>query len=409
MSENEIEDNDNAIVESEVVDSEAIDTEELQPVVKKKGSFLSFLAFVFSLAALVLSGYMYYAQYYLAEPQDAEKPWQHPLTQLQSQLKNNADNIQNLTTIISAMKTVNQSLSDQLNSVKNTDSPENTDSQAYDDSQLTENIVNLQNQLTEQNKQLSAINQQQDQALVQFKQRYEKEKGTQTTNSKTPDPIQKQKQINIELIEAYLLAAHKNLNVRGNDKTAETALGAAIKKLNELSNDKFSGLIEELNTVSNQLKTSKKVDVFALNMDINALESSINKFTFVRAQGIQENEEKQSSSWYDNLVKIKKIDDQEQKLLTKNEQSSIRQSIKLHFDLLRSALVSQDLGLWVSEIEALSTLIEKHFAKTKDMMQDSILKQLDELKYKNINPSFPDLSIYLQKFNALLNTHTAGE
>lgn len=407
MNDNEREDNDSAIVESEMIEAETPEPEEIHPTVKRKGSFLSFMAFVFSLAALGLSGYMYYTQHYLAESQNTEKPWQQPLTQLQSQIKNNTDKVEGLKAKISAMKTVNQSISDQLTSVKNTNSTENTGTQVYDDSQLKANIVNLQSHLTEQNKQLSAINQQQDQALAQFKQRYEQEKSKQFgIVESTIDPVQKQKTITQDLISAYLLAAHKDLNISSNVKLATKNLSKAVSKLKELSDSKFLSLIEELNNTSSELNATQKVDVFGLNRGIDALQSSVNKLSFATAP---ESQEKQASSWYDNLVKIKKIDDKEQKLLTQSEQAAIRQTLRLHFDLLRSALISQNMGLWISEIEALSTLIKKNFAETQDILQDAILTQLNELKYNNINPTFPDLSIYLQKFNALLDTQTTGE
>ena len=407
MSDSEIEDNENTIVESKVADSDPMQALELQPTAKRKGSFLGFLSFIFSLVALSLSSYMYYTQHFSPEPKNDKKDWQQPLIQLQLQSKNNTDKVQNLTSQIATMKAANQSLSGQLNALKNTDLPENTSTETYDDSQLKANMVNLQSQVTAQSKQLSDINQQQTQALTQFKQRYEREKTTQSNSvNSVINSVQKQKIISQDLIASYLLAAHKYLNISGNVVSATKALTKAINKLNELSDDKFQSLIEELKNTASELNLTKKVDVFGLNRSIDALEFSVNKLSFNSAQQVQE---KQSSSWYDNLVKIKKIDDKEQKLLTQSEQSSIRQSIKLHFDLLRSALINQDLGLWISEIGELTALIKKHFTKTQDFKQDSILRQLNELKSKNINPSYPDLSHYLKKFNALLNTTTEGE
>ncbi len=400
MSEYEIEDNENAIVASEETESETKKADTLQPAVKKKGSFLSFLAFVFSLAALGLSAYMYYIQYLLDQPQSNENAWQQPLEELQSQIKNNADKVQDLALKIAKMKSNSQSLTEQLSSIKDETSSKNLNTKTYDDSKFNKSIANLRNELTEQNKQ-------QSQALSQFKQRYENEKSNQPSNVKSAiDSEQKQKAINQDLIVDYLLAAHKNLNVSGNVNLAIINLKKAVNKLKELSDKKFLNLVEDLNNTVSELNSIKKVNVFDINRNIDALESSVNNLSFVKVQKAQE---KQSSSWYDNLVKIKKIDESEQKLLTQSEQAAIRQTLKLHFDLLRSALISQNMDLWVSEIETISALIKKHFAETQDKIQDSIIQQFSELKHKDINPSLPDLSIYLQQFNALLNTAAEGE
>lgn len=406
MSDNEIEDNKNAIVESEVIEAEKVEPEITEPAIPKKGSFLSFLAFIFSLAAVALSGYMYYTQHFLAQSKSTENSWQQAVTQLQAQNKNNTAKVQDLASKMATLKSNNQDLLAQLSSLKKMTPNENTNAQTFDDTALNESINNLQNQLAEQNKQINNINQQQTQALNQFKKRYEQDKSTPSTIIENSiDPIQKQKTITEDLVAAYLLAAHKNLNVSNNVKLATTNLNKAADKLKELSDNKYLSFIEELNKTSSELDANKKVDVFGLNMNIAAIQSSVNKLAIASTQ----EKAKEQSSWYDGLVKIKKIDDSQQKLLTQSDQAAIRQTLKLHFDLMRSALISQNMGLWVSEIEELSALVKKNFTETQDRLQDAILRQLNELKNNNINPTFPDLSIYLQKFNALLNAQTIGE
>jgi len=388
----------NEIIETDVLEK---NSEEFKTVVVKKGSFLSFLTFIFSISALALSGFMYYQQYFHSN--EKKEDWKDSLIKLDKKIQNQNNSF---STQLSDLSKKQQASSKLIQSI-------NKDSatiEKFDDKALKQSISQLQEQLiSQQQKQLQLQeslqknNEQHSQALMQIKQNYEKTINTQTTITKQ-DPIEKNKIINFNLIESYLLAAHKNLNVMGNVKTAVAALHKAIKKLNELSDDKYSDFINELDSVASDLNTTKKVDIFGLNMGIGALASSVNKLAFRVPQSTDK-----SSSWFDNLVKIKKIDAQDQKLLTQSEQSSIRQTLKLHFDLLRSALINQNQGLWISEINELSTLIEKHLADTQDPLRDSVLRQLSDLKYKNINPSFPDLSVYLQKFNTLVNTNSEGE
>jgi uncharacterized protein HemX len=403
-------------LKSEIIESDSIPQESntVEPIIVKKGSFLSFVAFVFSIAALSISGYQYYLQNNSAKTIEQTETWQQALTNLDVKIQKQSNNMslqvsdlkkntQDLSQKIQALQQTNQLIS------TNNDSSNNPVSKQFDDSEIKQNISDLTQQLTTQKKlyeqlqeNLTNNNQQQSQSLLKFKQKYENDKSTQPVALQVTDSIQKQKAMDIDLIRTNLISAHKFLNIMGNVDNSVKALDGAISHLNNLANSTYADFINELTNLSESLSTVKKVDVFSINKELEALEKNINELKFANSPVPNENQE---SSWYDNLVKIKKIDVDQQKLLTNSEQVTIRQKLKLHLGLLRSALINQNQDLWSLEINQIIELTSNTFADTAGLA----INKLNQLKDININPNFPDLTVYIQKFNDLTTSDHESE
>jgi hypothetical protein len=77
----------------------------------------------------------------------------------------------------------------------------------------------------------------------------------------------------------------------------------------------------------------------------------------------------------------------------------------LFIGLLRSALINQNQDLWSLEINQIIELTSNTFADTAGLA----INKLNQLKDININPNFPDLTVYIQKFNDLTTSDHESE
>jgi uncharacterized protein HemX len=404
------------IIEDEAPDPYNAERDEVELKVVKKWSFMSFLAFIFALGALTLSGYLYYIQEY-AKNQVTDNPlWQAPLSALESSLNKRVTDLSKEITILKQNK---QGITDDLamleqrvSKIKPESNAGNTSQQdlsGYDDGELLQQIAELNAQLVKQKESITALQTAKpadnaygekirnlEAQLSAQASKYDginqlmlqnKAKSNQNEQSSTKD-------YQVEMIEDNLYAANKYL-LLNQPQQAQKTLAKIQGLLVAFNAAHFKSFINELKGVANEI-ASKRVDVYSLSKEIDALEFSTNKLGFKSNQDDAQDDKAVESSWYDNLVTIRKVGDSEP-LVTQSEKFSIRQSIKTRFGILRVALINQNQELWQTEIDQLIELAQKHFSQNAN----NVVLALNQLKKKNINPQLPELSTYLQKFRVI--------
>jgi len=399
MSESEVDNNKNAIIESETVNSEIESQEEAEPIVVKKGSFMGFLTFIFSVTALGLSGYMYYVQYYHYQPTTTVDQSDFWMKALSDAKKNSQLETDKLNQQLASLRSNNLELIGKIKTIEESASSNQTSSvEFFDDSELKQQIVDLQHKISSQNQivqelqnKLNASNTQNSLSLEKLSADIQSTINNQSTNVPVVSEASQTKAIAGSLLqEAYI-----QLNINGNKIKAQDLLKQTISQLAELTGLRYGRLANELETVNQQLANIEQPDIELLQSQIKQLSKATSKLEFVHGQATQK--QNQDSSWFDNLITIKKIDKNQPSKLSKSEQITIGNVISNHYQMLQMALISRNQELWLSEIVQIQKLLSSHFADNAN----DIKQQLTELASIELKPKLPNLEPHLQQFKSI--------
>ncbi|VAW34237.1 hypothetical protein MNBD_GAMMA01-842 [hydrothermal vent metagenome] len=399
MSESEV---DNDVIESEV-DTE-VKPEHVQPVTIKKSCFLSFIALVLSIPALALSAYMFYQQYYVIKPKASDEPWQIPLAKLEksttekftqvadtvAQLQQTNTHIQQQLTTIEKIAATIKPISDTINATQ----PINQPMDKFDDSKIKQQIIQLESRLTLQDKQLDELQVQLTNSNKQYQQELQQIR-SDVTSKQTIKPVV-DNNYEYYIAESLLQAAYIQLNIKGNVAVAVDLLTQTRKQLQQLPEAQYNNFGLEIENLINEITKLKSPQLSALSRQIDQLAATTTKLSFT-ANNIAKQIPQQDSAWYDKLIVIRKIDDSQAPRLTIAEQQSIMTRLTSHYEMLKIALISNDQTLWISELATIDSLLDQHFSHNSA----SIRAELATLTTLDINPNFPDLAVYLQKFKNL--------
>ncbi len=408
MSESEIDNNKNEVIESEV-DEQLDQLEgEVKDVTSKKGSFMGFLAFILSLTALTISGYLYYLQYYTTSDTNGNEELQSSISGLKTNTEKQISQLNQLiaktqqesnqiNTQFKALQAQVEQESNSEDSISNGESTTQT-TEAFDDSVIRQQITELEEKLAAQDKLIEQLqtrldnsNSQNNQSLQQLSSDLKVQLAKQTNNL----PVISGSDSSKSLAKSLLHEAYRQLNINGNVARTQELLSKTTKQLSNLTGLRYGHLANELAGFSQQLDNIKQPDVYLLKTQINELSQQTGQLSFVQAEEVKQ--ESKDTSWYKNLISIKKVDENQSPKLSLSEQITIKNVISNHYQMLQLALMSNNQPLWLSEIEQLQNLLNLHFA---DSAQE-INTQLTELQSTDINPKLPDLEPYLLKFNAI--------
>ena len=406
MSKSKLDNNETPVIQSEAIETEVIESKVTgsEPVVVKKGSFMNFLAFVFSLMALGLSGYMYYINHYTTSSSQDDGDL------LKSSIAAIEKKSNQISQLLDSTNQRNQQLSLKLNAlqeevnqssaastlVSDTTSSNQT-VKAFDDSSLKQQITDLTNEVSQQNQLVEELQKNLNTSNVQYSLSLEKLntdlKINNQSNNNFPS-ISQDSQTKI-VAGSILQEAYMQLNIKGNITKSQDLISKTITQLSQLTGMRYGRLANELKEISQQITDTEQPDVELLNTKINQLSDMSNKLEFTQGEILQNSDK--NSSWFDNLITIKKIDENHKPKLTKSEQITINNIINSHYKMLQLALMSKNQDLWLSELEQVKNLLTLHFA---DNAID-INSQLSAMKAIDLNPELPNLEGYLQQFKAI--------
>jgi uncharacterized protein HemX len=406
---NENDNNENHEIEPEIIDSELAASEgtreTIEPVVIKKGSFLSFMAFVFSLGALAISAYMYYLEYSKEQSPDKTAPWQSALSLsesaanrkvvlLEQQLNQVEVNFKNLSAQIKTLEDKSQQ-----SPVKETNSQTPVQSvKPFDDSVLTQQVIDLESKMTEQNNRILELqsnlknsNTQTSQSLQLLSSDINNKLATHSTSL----PQQTQANRTKSVAGSLLQEAYVQLNINGNVSKSQALISQVVKQLSQLTGMRYGYLSSDLENFSKELSDIEQIDSQAITNQVNSLSEAVSLLTFISEQ--QKVGGDKESSWYENLITIKKIDESSPPILNKSEKITIVNVISNHFHILKIALLSKNQQLWNSEIEQIQELLKQHYAENAQPISD----ELSGLKMLKIKLELPDMEKYLLQFKSI--------
>lgn len=395
------------VIESEIVETPIIDnsTDSKEPVVIKKGSFLSFVAFILSGSAMTISAYLYMQLKDIQANNSTANTWEKPLIDIK---KSTNQKFNQLSTQLTQLQKTNATLQGQLKNIEEMAAkiqPANNsgvDVTNYDDTQILGQIKQLESQLSLHENSLKQIQvnvsdskKQQNQSLQKLRDDIKNKQ--QLNLASTP---QAHSNYDFETTVSLLQEAHIQLNIYGNIEKSQNLLNKAQIIMNKLSGSEYSKLAQELQNIMTEINDRKSPNQIVLHNQINDLSMATKLLDFGQVTDSKVGEKPQDSSWYDKLIVIRKVDDNKQTKLTTSEQQVIRGKLENHYEMLRIVAISHNQKIWNDEITAIEVLLDLHFSESSASVKSKLL----ELKAININPELPDLENYLNKFKLSNNT-----
>lgn len=205
---------------------------------------------------------------------------------------------------------------------------------------------------------------------------------------------------------AYLLRlANQRLQLERDVQGAAALLRTADERLKEADNPALVPVRREIASELSRLEAVPRVDRTGLWLTLNAqqeqiagrpLSQDIDEIT--ASSGMEEaptgSWQKQLSSFgqeLKSLVTVRKHDEALEALISPEQESYLRQSVRLVIEQAQLALLKEEGELFEASLDKAITLIEGYY-DTDDSGVQSVLDRLDELKGEAVRPELPDIS-----------------
>ena len=396
----------NTEINTDVIDSEVVVTEEVQAENSGsrsgKGSFLGYLNFLIAIIALASCVFLYLKTQQPVHSEQTDK-WQEPLTQLQQKTE---QKFSSLSLQIEKITQTNSDLQKQLEKIENIalamqanneNQTQNAEMMQYDDTLIIQQLDELKRKI---NSQQDSLTQAQQQIDIQKKDFQKTLSEFQISGSISNSENQiNQKQQTINYVESLLDAAQMQLEIYQNPNKAKEFLQNIRKKI-ENSAD-FSGFTNEIDNAINAIHQVEIPDYPRLKTQIYYLSQTVSQLASTHVNSYQTTNSKENSSWFDNLIVIRKIDNESGQNSRKEELAQTEDQLKYHFEALKTAISLRNQADWLSNLSTVSSIIKQNF----ETEGSDILQQIEDLKAVNLIPQYTDLSEYLQKFRSFISTN----
>ncbi|UYG07911.1 uroporphyrinogen-III C-methyltransferase [Halomonas sp. M4R1S46] len=205
---------------------------------------------------------------------------------------------------------------------------------------------------------------------------------------------------------AYLLRlANQRLQLERDVQGAAALLRTADERLREADNPALMPVRREIASELAALESVPRVDRTGLYLALNAQQEQIAGRPL--AQDIEEIaadstiEEAPSGGWQSqlarfggelkDLVTVRQHDEALEALISPEQESYLRQSVRLVLEQAQLALLKEEPPLFEASLEKALTLIQGYY-DTDDSGVQAVLSRLEELKGRAIRPELPDIS-----------------
>lgn len=205
---------------------------------------------------------------------------------------------------------------------------------------------------------------------------------------------------------AYLLRlANQRLQLERDVEGAAALLRTADARLEEADNPALVPVRRAIAEELAALQTVPKVDRTGLYLALNAQQEQIAGLPL--AQDIEQFtadttiEEAPTGAWQEQLarvgeelkelVTVRHHDQALEALITPEQESYLRQSLRLVLEQSQLALLKEETGLYEASLDKAITLLEGYYDVDDESVQ-SVMARLGELKGKSIRPELPDIS-----------------
>ncbi|HOP22200.1 MAG TPA: hypothetical protein PLO83_04620, partial [Gammaproteobacteria bacterium] len=212
-----------------------------------------------------------------------------------------------------------------------------------------------------------------------------------------------QKQQTANYVESLLNAAQMQLEIYQNPDKSRRFLESIRKKIENTAD--FSGFANEVDNAINAIQQVEIPDYPRLKTQVDYLSQSASQLFSSHIENNQTDDSKENSSWFDNLIVIRKIEPEAENNPKKEELSIAQAQLQNYFESLQTAIRLKNDENWQNNLAAIISLLKQNSSTESS----DILQQLEDLKAVNLNPQYPDLSKYLQKFRSFNSSNFLEE
>ncbi|HSH49513.1 MAG TPA: uroporphyrinogen-III C-methyltransferase, partial [Halomonas sp.] len=205
---------------------------------------------------------------------------------------------------------------------------------------------------------------------------------------------------------AYLLRlANQRLQLERDVDGAAALLRTADARLREADNPALVPVRREIASELAAIESVPRVDRTGLYLALNAQQERVN--TLPLSQDIEEIvadariEEAPTGGWKSqlstfgnelkDLVTVRKHDQALEALISPEQESYLRQSLRLVLEQSQLALLKEEQELYDASLDKALTLIRGYY-DTNDPGVQAVIKRLEQLREKKIHPELPDIS-----------------
>ncbi|HPI97085.1 MAG TPA: hypothetical protein PK055_12480, partial [Gammaproteobacteria bacterium] len=397
-------------INTDVIDSEVVVTEEVQSdnsgSRSGKSSFLGFLNFLIAISALAGCAFLYLKTQQPVHSEQTDK-WQEPLTQLQQKTE---QKFSSLSLQIEKITQTNSDLHKQLEKIENIalamqaskeNQTQNAELMQYDDTLIIQQLDEIKREIVSQKGVLSKTQQQLELQKNNFQKALNELKSTGGVAGSENQNNQKQQTANY--VESLLNAAQMQLEIYQNPDKSRRFLESIRKKIENTAD--FSGFANEVDNAINAIQQVEIPDYPRLKTQVDYLSQSASQLFSSHIENNQTDDSKENSSWFDNLIVIRKIEPEAENNPKKEELSIAQAQLQNYFESLQTAIRLKNDENWQNNLAAIISLLKQNSSTESS----DILQQLEDLKAVNLNPQYPDLSKYLQKFRSFNSSNFLEE
>lgn len=215
---------------------------------------------------------------------------------------------------------------------------------------------------------------------------------------------------------AYLLRlANQRLQLERDVGGAAALLHTADKRLLEADNPALVPVRREIASELAALESVPKVDRTGLYLALNAQQERIGALPL--SQNIEEMvadaqvEEAPTGGWKSQLstfgnelkglVTVRNHDEALEALISPEQESYLRQSLRLVLEQSQLAMLKEEQDLYDASLDKALTLIDGYY-DTDDAGVKSVVERLEQLKGEKIHPKLPDISGSQQALNRFI-------
>lgn len=223
-------------------------------------------------------------------------------------------------------------------------------------------------------------------------------------------------------VEYLLRLANQRLQLERDVKGAISLLQTADKRLAQIDNPALTPVRRAIQSELGELQSVPQVDRTGLYLELMAQQEQLAKLPLqqdIQQQAAEAGDTSpMSGGWKQqlsrfgqelkDLVVVRKHDQALEALITPDQESYLRQNVRLQLEQAQLALLQSDPKLYRASLEKARSLIQGYY-DTDNQGVTRALDTLASLKDKTIRPELPDISDSLQQLRDFMERrHDAG-
>ncbi len=223
-------------------------------------------------------------------------------------------------------------------------------------------------------------------------------------------------------VEYLLRLANQRLQLERDVKGAMSLLKTADERLAQVDNPALTPVRRAIQSEIGALDSVPQIDRTGIYLELMAQQEQLARLPLeqdIQQQAVEAGDTapmeggwKQQLSRFGqelkDLVVVRKHDQALEALMTPEQESYLRQNVRLQLEQAQLALLQSDAKLYTASLGKARELIERYYDTDNQGVANS-LERLATLADKNVHPELPDISASLQKLRDFMERrHDAG-